>query len=107
MYTEERKHHLAALEKMGLKPGKWPALRALEKQARLATTNYCNTYDIEVMDKAEAEITAKVAKLFGGKAPDGFFVNLDARGYALKVQTKNVVPGLQTDWGGYGLLAPQ
>lgn len=42
----------------------------------------------------------------------GFFINTDPRGYALKISDKVMNneyfnTGLQRDWGGYGLLAPE
>lgn len=49
-----------------------------------------------------------------GKLPPGFFVNSDPRGYALKIDNESPegkalidAVGLQTDWGGYGLLSPE
>lgn len=43
-----------------------------------------------------------------GTIPEGFFWNLDPRGYALKIDPeKGGVVGLMTDWGGYGILAPE
>jgi hypothetical protein len=53
-------------------------------------------------------IRAKVAKVFGGKLPAGFRFNQDPRGYALKLDNEKVkLPqGMYTDWGGYGILAP-
>lgn len=51
-------------------------------------------------------VKMRVARVFG-QLPPGFFVNGDARGYALKIDpAKGVVPpGMATDWGSYGLLA--
>lgn len=49
-----------------------------------------------------------------GKLPPGFFVNGDARGYALKIDNDNPegkalidAVKLHTDWGGYGILSPE
>jgi len=49
-----------------------------------------------------------------GQVPAPFFVNSDARGYALKI-TNETPEGraligkakLHTDWGGYGILSPE
>jgi hypothetical protein len=43
-----------------------------------------------------------------GRVP--VFVNLDPRGYALKIDEawmRKHNPALSRDWGGYGLLAPE
>jgi hypothetical protein len=42
-----------------------------------------------------------------GFLPRGFMVNWDPRGHQLKVSPDHAADyELQTDWGGYGLLAP-
>jgi hypothetical protein len=102
------------------------ALLRLERLARIETTAQCNGYYgersiyrngvminqlhfddesncIESDSKIEAVIE-QVKKLFGGKLPEGFFVNYDARGYALKLKDGRKF-GYQ-DWGGNGILAP-
>ena len=43
----------------------------------------------------------------GGKLPKGFFVNLDPRGYALKLEPGSVPYPLHEDWGRYQILAPE
>jgi hypothetical protein len=86
------------------------ALLKLENQMRKATTDYANgDIDQSQLDKIEFEVTGKVFKLFG-KLP-GFFVNMDPRGYALKIDDKFMPRyekvGLERDWGGYGILSPE
>jgi hypothetical protein len=45
--------------------------------------------------------------LICGFVPDGFFVNWDPRGHQLKTTPEHAAQyGLDTDWGGYGILAP-
>jgi len=54
-------------------------------------------------------IIANVEKLFKNKLK-GFFINYDARGYALKISDKVVKDekyNISQDWGGYGILSPQ
>lgn len=42
-----------------------------------------------------------------GSTPKGFFVNGDARGYALKIDSDSKLPlDLHQDWGGYQILSP-
>lgn len=111
-------------EKLGL--AMWRKLRRIEAVAHDATTAQCNgaayngqpfrpDYDVETGDEADVttwsqfkdSICADVAKVFGGKLPEGFFINGDARGAALKLDPdKCTVPeGMVTDWGKNGLLA--
>lgn len=105
------------------------ALLKIEREAHQAATAYCNgeTYrefnfnaDENAWDNFTEGIEKRVQALFSGKLPY-FFVNGDARGYALKLDNEQQAGiksdgkaqefirtiGLQTDWGGYGLLAPE
>jgi hypothetical protein len=105
----------------------WRKLRRLESEAHDSATAQCNgaAYGTQpfrpdhLPDGSEGTeenptpwetyagtVRARVAKIFG-KVPPGFRFNLDARGYALKIDPdKGPVPeGMQTDWGGNGLLA--
>jgi hypothetical protein len=87
-------------------------LRHLEAVAHRAATDYCNgELQIEDFNVIEKDITEKVQKFFNGKL-QGFFVNTDPRGYALKIKDKVLKEtyseiGLFTDMGGYGLISPE
>ena len=86
----------------------WRKLRRLEGKATAITTALCNG-EID-SDKGESEleqIEAKVAAVFGGKLPPGFFINRDPRGYALKLKAGSVPAPLTQDWGRYQILAPE
>ena len=61
--------------------------------------HYCNDVDHEAVGVA---IINAANKLLG---TDRVWLNQDPRGYALKV-TLSVGEGLHTDWGGYGIIAP-
>lgn len=143
-----RTMHYAALEVLA--PGQpgivtWRKLAKIERIAHDAATAQCNGADYGTQpfrpghlpdgsegteanptpwDKFTDEIYAKVAKVFGGKAPAGFRFNQDPRGYALKIdpdkaereakgstkakaaaRAKAIPAGMVTDWGGYGCLA--
>jgi len=50
------------------------------------------------------KVRAEVLKLFKGTL-NGFFINYDARGYALKIKGENCP--LSQDWGGYYILSPE
>lgn len=88
----------------------------LENKAKEITMHYCNgtggVTTANVSEKTDP-IKAEILRLFNNNL-QGFFINTDARGYALKIKTELMQPGgkyentgLQTDWGGYGLLAPE
>jgi hypothetical protein len=81
-------------------------LRRIEYWAHRAAEQYCNgEIDSDEMDAAREKYAAEVQGLFNGKL-DGFFINNDPRGYALKVKGR-YADLLQRDWGGYGILAPE
>ncbi len=102
----------------------WRKLVELERLAHAGATACCNGENIRLVwplfgprdyDFAGSsepwEALASVAKdcvrnIFG-RVPDGFFVNGDARGYALKLDpdTCTVPAGMHTDWGSNGILA--
>lgn len=116
---EALKRHYNALEKLvGLTCGGGAdgkklstALLKLERQASKAALNYCNGVTTsEQFEVVSNQITLQVQKLFRNELK-GFFVNGDPRGYALKINDKvfNEIyrsTGLQSDWGGYGILSP-
>jgi hypothetical protein len=104
-------------------------LHKLETLATIETTAQCNGYYQEPtpqdykngnFDKMRLQCTeegefpesevkldkvrAKVQKLFKNKL-EGFFINYDARGYALKIKAESCP--MSQDWGGYFLLSPQ
>lgn len=120
-------HHAALLTLAGPKNKKtglqiWRALRKVEHVAHAAATAYCNgepftvngtRYDFrangcDAFDTIKRDyIKPAVARAFGGRIPEGFFVNGDARGMALKIDAEHVPAGMATDWGRDGLLAAE
>ena len=90
-------------------------LLGIERKAHKDATDWCNG-DItsEQWEVKEQEYRKQVKALFGGRL-DGLRINGDARGYTLKIDDKFMRPenglykdtGLYTDWGGYGILAPE
>ncbi len=92
----------------------WRKLNRLGREAHAGATAYCNGetingykfgQDENAWENFSAMITAKVSKILGG-IPAGFFVNGDARGYALKIHPPIEGVNLEKDWGGNQLLAP-
>lgn len=136
--SERRARHHAALASLTANPFQsglaiWRKLRRVECLASAGAVAYCNGeifaasngskaggiyrhYDFqrEGCEAWEAfvtrEIIPAVARAFGGRIPDGFCVNGDPRGYALKIDKDQggIIPaGMETDWGGCGILAPE
>lgn len=114
-----REAHQRALETLHAMPDKanglkmWRALRKLETLANAHATYYCNgrngsgfEYGAENWENFLTLLMPQVEKIFG-HVPKGFFVNGDARGHALKLDSEKVkIPdGMETDWGRDGILA--
>jgi hypothetical protein len=85
----------------------WRQLRRLECKAGALALRLCNGPEMSEDDqeKVKAQVTAGVEKVFG-YLPKGFFINLDPRGWALKLESGSVPHKLHQDWGGYQILAP-
>lgn len=92
----------------------WQALRKAEGIAHRAAEQYCNGEIGEMeWESVVSDVTRRVVKQLGC-VPDGFTVNADPRGYALKIRGRDAsyeggfIPvGMETDWGGNGILAPE
>ena len=112
----------------------WRKLRRIEAKASAAATAQCNAAPYggqpylpdHLPDGSEGTeenptpweifsegIREEVKRAFGGTLPDGFRFNQDPRGYALKIRGPEagrpgafLPDGMETDWGGNGLLAP-
>ena len=88
-------------------------LHRLEARAHRAATDHCNG-DIECdeMEKIELSVIRSLANIipdYKEKWVSHIFVNLDPRGYALKIKSESVLDlklDIYRDWGGYGILAP-
>jgi hypothetical protein len=61
----------------------------------------------DLWEQTKDRARRRAAAIFGGKLPQGFFINGDPRGYSLKIDGAAVPQGLETDWGQYGILAPE
>lgn len=106
--------HIAALALLAGKPPEegpalYAALRRLERRANRINEAACNTPEgAKAQEPAIGKIEAEFLAVFG-HFPEGFFVNQDPRGYALKIDNDDaaIPEGIHTDWGGYGCLAPE
>lgn len=102
----------------------WRKLVEVERMAHAGATAYCNgerirlswplfgvrEYDFHADENAWENLcsvaTDCVRNIFG-HVPPGFFVNGDARGYALKLDPDStaIPQGMHADMGGNGILA--
>jgi len=92
-------------------------LRRIETRANKYATDQCNGHGPSIDSiKHEEKIRSfenTVCNLTMAGFPllseMGFFINMDPRGYALKLDdawTRTHAPHMHRDWGGYGILAP-
>ena len=83
-------------------------LRRLETLAHNVALFACNVGgDTEADERRVLSSVDKVLDFTGAKVP--VFINLDARGYALKIEDtwmRGQPLPLHQDWGGYGIIAP-
>ena len=103
MHEEQR--HIGELKAIGYTADDLVPLRELERRAHEAAEGLCSVPGYVADDEIQA-IEAGVSELFGGSLPEGFFVNGDPRGYALKLDSEHGGAVSRRDWGGYGILAP-
>jgi hypothetical protein len=81
-------------------------LNRLERKCNRLQTWNCNTG--EDTTKQDEQILKAVQKLLPNV--QGIFINGDPRGYSIKIkesEVKSLPVSLYTDWGGYGILAPE
>lgn len=88
------------------------SVHRLEAEAHRLAEDTCNRPLPEgYADKKEASILKRLDRILNFSARGiPVFVNLDPRGYALKIEDDYVRVhnlDLHTDWGGYGILAPE
>ena len=111
MYQRIQKHgeQLNAIFKTAYEPVELrKKLRRIELHQRGAGVDYCNgVINSDQFIEIETRTLTKLYKLLGNSVP--VMINGDPRGYALKIDDSIVRErklDIMTDWGGYGLLAP-
>lgn len=106
---QHRQRHIEELQKLGYIYDKMNAIKRVENRMNWLATEHCNgTIEDKDLQTETKKVIETVTRLFGGELPDNFFINLDARGYALKIDQSSKREALSyTDWGGYGILAPE
>lgn len=104
--TTKGKEHLEILKHNFGFTGSLRELITLEKYAHRFAEDLCNKpIDDDERERREKHINKRMIELFR-TLPIGFHLNLDPRGYALKIEPDMTPKELTTDWGGYGLLCP-
>lgn len=116
MYQDIQRHgeQLNAIFNTGFEPIELcKKLRRLEMKAHQLATDYCNGENGVNTDNWDAKcepILKAVHKILNiSEVCSGIFVNGDARGYALKIDSETVTENaldIYTDWGGFGIIAP-
>lgn len=114
MYREIEAHGAKLNEIFGTEYGNiqlCKKLRRLEAKAHTMSEKSCNgTLDEGEEDVMTDKILSAADKILSFRAKGiPVFVNLDARGYALKIEDDWMrAKGckLFSDWGGYGIIAP-
>lgn len=86
-------------------------VRRIEAVAHKLAEDCCNWLSMESEEYTErhTKILNRLVDVLGSVSSLGVFINLDPRGYALKIDDEIMRAGkfkLHTDWGGYGILAP-
>lgn len=115
-----RQRHIESLKALGYTKDTMHAIKRLEHEANRIQTDDANGELTEVeAAHADMRISERVAVLFGGTLPKGFFINGDPRGYTLKLDPEawkvsddprenyEAQPIKFTDWSGYMILAPE
>jgi len=78
----------------------------LENKAHKLAIDYCNGDFQGDIEKESDKILSRVAYILNTNTFN-MFLNLDARGYALKFfEDFSKDKPLHKDWGGYGIIAP-
>ena len=88
----------------------WRRLRKIEIVMHKANEMYCNgDFDMEAWEAAKAYAQSAIKRAFHGTIPEGFFINGDPRGCALKLDpdVRPIPEGMERDWGGNGILAAE
>jgi len=87
-------------------------LRRIEVKGNKMALDWCNgDIDQEEWDQFEKETFKKLRSFLNwNEHKMRVFLNGDARGYTLKISDKSVRDlklDIHTDWGGYGIIAPE
>jgi len=86
----------------------------LETEGERHALRICNDehYTQEAQDKKTDSLKVRLLEILGptceGVGKLKVFINLDPRGYALKITSEDAEGlDIHKDWGGYGIIAPE
>ena len=88
-------------------------LRRIEREGNELGEDMCNLANADPGSKRYASLVKKLDKILGFRSQGvPVFVNLDPRGYALKIESEWVWKHredkpIYQDWGGFGIIAPE
>lgn len=84
--------HWVQLKELGYIGASMAQISTIERRAHKLAKDLCDKPVSEAEQaRREKEITEQVKKVFGGTLPEGFFINLDPRGYALKLAQQYII----------------
>lgn len=107
--AENARHFVNHLDTLKIYLSTFQELQGLERRANRNMITLCNgttEANERLIEKSNEKILKQVKKLVPAFA-DSIFLNHDPRGYSLKIRTEAVISGVYTDWGGYGVVAPE
>lgn len=121
MNTKQLKYlkskHFVELKELGYIYSSLGKINGLERRVHAFAERLCNEDIPESTENRQLKkFMDEATELFGGELPTGFFINLDPRGYALKLddtaysrdpEASDYMPITYRDWGGFGILAPE
>lgn len=86
-----KEKHIQELKDLGWTKS-FRAIRLLEIRANRLAEKYCNDeVDYSIIEAGFNRIKDELKEGFGGKLPDGFFINQDPRGYQLKLENNSAI----------------
>jgi hypothetical protein len=93
------------LELLGIDWRQFNRLRRIEKYCNRIALRLSNDGHFEIPDDWSDKQIKKVVSICPTLAGEDLFINLDPRGYALKVSDPPL--SMYCDMGGYGIVAPE
>jgi len=90
---------------LGIRWSDFNRLRRIEKYCNRIATKLANDGHFEIPDDWSDKQIKKVVSICPKLGGEDLFINLDPRGYSLKVSDPPI--NMYRDFGGYGIVAPE
>jgi hypothetical protein len=114
----QKVRHWLWLKELGYIYTSFGKINGLERRAHKFAEDVCNIpMNESTVERKYQAYEREATELFGGELPNGFFINRDPRGYALKIDDTTIRDQADKwqaqghwpyqDWGGYGILSPE